>query len=152
MKAFLLSLPSACHSSLVTAFMLEVRRRRTIDIGWRARLPMIVRVLALVLLAAGVIYIGVAYYKRRNVERFVMRGAQPELSRIETGRVYNYVRRIMDDDRLRMLLKADVDITFTDQHHELENVHLEVYPAEGNKPDQIDAQKSIYDPESNIVT
>ncbi len=132
--------------------MLEVRRRRTVDIGWRARLPMIVRVLALVLLAAGVIYIGVAYYKRRNIERFVMRGAQPELSRTETGRVYNYVRRIMDGDRLRMLLKADVDITFTDQHHELENVHLEVYPAEGNKPDQIDAQKSIYDPESNIVT
>lgn len=131
--------------------MQEVRRRRAIDIGWRARLPAVMRVLALVLLAAGLIYIGVAYYKRRNVERFVMRGAQPELSRTETGRVYKYERRIMDGDRLRMLLKADVDITFTDNHHELENVHLEVYPAEGSKPDQIDAEHSIYDPQQNVV-
>ncbi|HMF55845.1 MAG TPA: LPS export ABC transporter periplasmic protein LptC [Pyrinomonadaceae bacterium] len=132
--------------------MQEVRRRRAIYIGWRARLPMVLRVLALMLLGAGIIYIGVVYYKRRNIERFVMRGAQPELSRTETGRVYGYERRMMDGDRLRLLLRADVDITFTDQHHELENVHLEVYPPEGNKPDQINAQRSIYDPQSNIIT
>ncbi|MDQ3821242.1 MAG: LPS export ABC transporter periplasmic protein LptC, partial [Acidobacteriota bacterium] len=38
------------------------------------------------------------------------------------------------------------DITFSDNHHELEEVHLEIYPATGNKPDQITAHRAIYLP------
>jgi lipopolysaccharide transport protein LptA len=44
-------------------------------------------------------------------------------------------------------VKAAVDITFSDGHHELEQVHLEIYPPVGGKPDQITAHRAVYLPE-----
>ncbi|HKC65973.1 MAG TPA: LPS export ABC transporter periplasmic protein LptC, partial [Pyrinomonadaceae bacterium] len=126
--------------------MQEVRRKRAISIGWRTRLPIIVRVLALVALVAGIIYVGISYYRNRNNEPFRMRGEAPELSNQVTGILEGYERRVMDGERLRILVRADRDITFSDNHHELEEVHLEIYPATGDKPDQITAHRAIYLP------
>jgi len=42
--------------------------------------------------------------------------------------------------------------TFTDDHHELEQVNLAVYPPVGDKPDQISANKAIYDPKQSVIT
>jgi LPS export ABC transporter protein LptC len=127
--------------------MQEVRRKKAIDIGWRAWVPLVVRVAALMVLAAGVIYVGISYYRNRNHEPFRMRGEAPELSKQVTSVIEGYERRVMDGERLRLLVRAARDITYSDNHHELEEVHLEVYPEKGDKPDQITAQRAIYLPD-----
>ncbi|HKR00289.1 MAG TPA: LPS export ABC transporter periplasmic protein LptC, partial [Pyrinomonadaceae bacterium] len=129
--------------------MQEVRRKKVIDVGWRARLPVVARVLALVVLGAGLIYVGISYYRNRNHEPFRMRGEAPELSKQVTSVIEGYERRVMDGDRLRLLVRAARDVTFSDNHHELEEVHLEVYPEKGDKPDQISAHKAVYLPDEH---
>jgi lipopolysaccharide export system protein LptA len=51
-----------------------------------------------------------------------------------------------------MLVKASRDITFSDSHHELENVSMAVYPPEGDVPDQISASRGVYQPNTNVVS
>jgi hypothetical protein len=53
---------------------------------------------------------------------------------------------------LYLLVKASLDRTFSDGHHELENVSMEIYPPEGETPDQIAASRAIYQPATNIVS
>jgi LPS export ABC transporter protein LptC len=132
--------------------MQEIRRKRDIALGWRARVPWMTRVVALFVIVAGLIFVGVSYYRLRNNKPFVMIPGAPELSKQVTSVVEGYERRVTEGDRLRLLLRAARDITYADNHHELEDVHLEVYPPEGNKPDQITARRSIYDPEKGIIS
>jgi LPS export ABC transporter protein LptC len=127
--------------------MQEVRRKRAIAVGWRAHLPLVARVLAIGVLVAGLIYVGISYYRNRNNEPFRMRGEAPELSKQVTSVIEGYERRVMDGERLRLLVTATRDITYSDNHHELEEVHMEVYPATGDKPDQISAHRAIYLPD-----
>lgn len=132
--------------------MQEVSRRRAIAIGFRAWLPLVGRVLALGVLVAAVVFVSISYYKRRNNKPFVMFGGKPELSKEVTGIVEGYEQRIMKDDRLYLLLRAARDITYSDGHHELEVVHLEVYQKDNPKPEQIDAQRAIYDQKNGLVS
>ncbi|HWT01482.1 MAG TPA: LPS export ABC transporter periplasmic protein LptC [Pyrinomonadaceae bacterium] len=127
--------------------MQEVGRKRTIDVRWRARLPVVARALALAALVGGLIYVGIAYYRNRNNEPFRMRAGPPELSKQVTSVIEGYERRVMDGERLKVFVRAARDITYSDNHHELEEVHLEVYPETGDKPDQITAQRAVYLPD-----
>ncbi|HEV2914329.1 MAG TPA: LPS export ABC transporter periplasmic protein LptC, partial [Pyrinomonadaceae bacterium] len=132
--------------------MQEVRRKRAIAVGWRARMPLVTRAVALFVIVAGIIFVGISYYRLRNNEPFRLRSEAPELSKQVTSVVEGYERRVTEGDRLRFLLRAARDITYADNHHELEDVHLEVYPPTGDKPDQITARRSIYDPEKGVVS
>jgi lipopolysaccharide export system protein LptA len=132
--------------------MQALTRKRSFGIGWRARVPLIARILAFVLLVSGIAVVGVSYYKLRNVEKFRAKSAMPELSKEETGRFEGYKRQITKDGRLYMDVKASVDITFSDGHHELENVSIAVYPADGNVPDQISAARAIFQPETTVIS
>ncbi len=49
----------------------------------------------------------------------------------------------MKGDRLWVMLKADRDIKYSDGHHQLENVYLEVYPDQGDRPDKISARQTL---------
>ena len=113
---------------------------------------MITRIVAFVLLASGIAVVGVSYYKLRNVEKFKPRSEKPELSKEVTGVVEGYERRVTKNDRLYLLVKASRDITFSDGHHELENVSMEVYSPDVQTPDQISATRAIYQPSSNILS
>jgi LPS export ABC transporter protein LptC len=128
--------------------MQEIRRRRAIAVGLRARLPLVTRVLALLILVAGIIFVAISYYRLRNNEPFRMKGETPELSKTVTSVVEGYERRVTEGERLRLYVKAARDITYSDGHHELEEVHLEIYPPVGDKPDQITAHRAIYLPEA----
>ena len=127
--------------------MQEIRRKRAIAIGLRARLPIVIRVLALCVLVAGLIAAGVSYYRMRNNKPFRMFGGKPELSKQVIGRVEGYERRVMEGDRVRLYMRAALDLTFSDNHHEMENILLEVYPESGDKSDKITAEKAIYVPD-----
>src|SRR6266511_4526308 len=132
--------------------MQEVTRRRAMAIGLRARVPLVARIVALVLLGAGLAFVGISYYRLRNNKPFRLKSETPELSKEITGIIEGYEQRMTKNDRLYLFLKASRDITFSDNHHELENVNLAVYPATGDKPDQIAANRAIYDPQKSLIT
>ncbi len=132
--------------------MQEVTPKRAFAIGLRARVPFLARIAALVLLASGLAFVSISYYKLRNNKPFRLKSESPELSKEVTGRVEGYEQRITRNDRLYLLVKASVDVTFSDNHHELENVSLAIYPPVGDKPDQITATKAIYNPTTSIIS
>ena len=127
--------------------MQEIRRRRVSIVDLRARLPYVTRVLALAIGVVGVLFVVVSYYKLRHNIPFRMRGEAPELSKTVTSVVEGYERREMDGDRLRLLVRAARDITFSDGHHELEEVQIESYPEGSDKPNQIKARRAIFEQE-----
>ena len=133
--------------------MQEVNRKRAIALGLRARVPVITRIVAFGLLVSGIAIVGISYYKLRNVEKFRAKSEKPELSKEVTGVMEGYEQRVTTKEgRLYLLVKASRDVTFSDGHHELENINLAVYPPEGDTPDQISAQRAIYQPETDILS
>src|SRR5215217_5775225 len=132
--------------------MQELARKRAIALGLRARVPVITRIVAFALLASGIAVVGVSYLKLRNVGKLKAKSEKPELSKEVTGEVHGYEQRVTKDDRLYLLLKASLDRTFSDGHHELENINMAVYPPEGDTPDQISASRAIYQPASNVLS
>ena len=132
--------------------MQEITRKRAIAIGLRARAPLVVRATALLILVAALIFVAVSYYRLRNNKPFRLKSETPELSKEMKGIVEGYEQRLMKGDRLYLWLRAARDITFMDDHHELEQVNLTVYPPVGDKPDQISANKAIWDPKQSVIT
>ena len=132
--------------------MQEITKKRAIAIGWRARAPLFVRVGALLILAAALVFVAISYYRLRNNKPFRLHSESPELSKDIKGIVEGYEQRLMKDGRLYLWLRAARDVTFMDDHHELEQVNLAVYPPVGDKPDQITANKAIYDPKTTVIT
>src|SRR5688572_23942905 len=132
--------------------MQELTPKRAIALGLRAKVPVITRILAFALLLSGIAVVGVSYYKLRNVEKFKAKSEKPELSKEVKGVVEGYERRVTKNDRLYLLVKASRDITFSDDHHELENVSIAIYPPEGDTPDQISAARAIYQPSTEVLS
>ncbi len=132
--------------------MQEVTPKRAIALGLRARVPMITRLVAFALLISGIALVGVSYYKLRGVPKFKAKSEKPELSKQVTGVVEGYEQRVTKNDRLYLLVRASKDTTFSDGHHELENVSMQVYPPVGDVPDQISATHAIYMPDTNVLS
>ncbi|MFN2453073.1 MAG: LPS export ABC transporter periplasmic protein LptC [Pyrinomonadaceae bacterium] len=132
--------------------MQEVKRKRVTIVGLRARLPLIGRVIALTALFGGLLFVGVSYYRNRNYKPFVMIPQAPELSKQVKMVVNGYEMRKTEGDRVRLWLKAARDVTYSDDHHELEDVQLKVYPATGDKPDEVSAERAMYDAEKGLVS
>ena len=132
--------------------MQEVTRKRAIALGLRAKVPVITRIVAFTLLVSGLTVVGISYYKLRNTEKFKAKSEKPELSKEVKGVVEGYEQRVTKNDRLWLLVKASRDVTFSDDHHELENVNMAVYPPEGETPDQISAARAIYQPETDVLS
>src|SRR6266480_5166108 len=132
--------------------MQEITKKRAIAIGLRARAPLVARAGALLVLVAAIVFVAISYYRLRNNKPFRLKSEAPELSREIKGIVEGYEQRLMKGDRLYLWLRAKRDITFMDDHHELEQVALSVYPPVGEKPDQIAANKAIYDPRTSVIT
>src|SRR5688500_17550771 len=100
---------------------MEVARKRRISaVDLRARVPAIARALALFLLIAGSIFVGVSYYKMRNNTPFRLRSEAPALSKEITSIINGYERRMTKDNRLYLWMRAARDVTYADGHHELE--------------------------------
>src|SRR5229473_1729808 len=124
------------------------RKKRISAVDMRARVPAIARGLALLLLIGGAIFVGVSYYRMRNNTPFRLKSEAPALSKEITGIINGYERRITRNDRLYLWLRAARDVSYADGHHELETVNLQVFPEKGDKPDQIVADRAIYDEKS----
>src|SRR5437667_1593507 len=127
------------------------RRKRISAVDLRARVPAIARGLALFLLIGGAIFVGVSYYKMRNNTPFRLKSEAPALSKEITGIINGYEQRITKNDRLYLWLRAARDVAYADGHHELEQVNLQVFPPTGDKPDQIVADRSLYDQKNGLL-
>jgi LPS export ABC transporter protein LptC len=133
--------------------MQEVNRRRAIGLGLRAKVPMITRLVAVALLVSGLTVIAISYLKLRSNAKFKAKSEKPELSKDVTGVFEGYEQRVTTKEgRLYLLIKASRDVTYSDDHHELENISMAVYPPEGETPDQISAARAIYVPETNLIS
>jgi lipopolysaccharide export system protein LptA len=131
--------------------MQVVRRKRISAVDLRARVPALARALALLLLIAGGIFVGVSYYKMRHNTPFRMKSEAPALSKEITGIINGYEQRITKNDRLYLWLRAARDVTYADGHHELEDVNLQIFPPPGDKPDQITSARSLYDQKNGLI-
>src|SRR5713226_7242731 len=131
--------------------MQVVRRKRITAVDLRARVPAIARLLALFVLIAGGIFVGVSYYKMRHNTPFRMKSEGTTLSKEITGIINGYEQRITRNDRLYLWLRAARDVTYADGHHELEDVNLQIFPPVGDTPDQITSSRSLYDQKNGLI-
>jgi LPS export ABC transporter protein LptC len=131
--------------------MEQATRRRISAVDLRARVPLLARAAALLLLISGGIFVGVSYYKMRHNQPFRLKSEAPALSKEITGIINGYEQRITKDNRLYLWLRAAKDITYSDGHHELEEVNLQVFSAAGSKPDIIGANRAIYDQNTGVI-
>jgi LPS export ABC transporter protein LptC len=123
--------------------MQEIRRRKVSVLGLRASAPKVIRVLALLLLAGGVAAVVISYLRLKDRAVFRMRPGQAQLSKEVVGSFDNIERNEMKGEKLYIHLTAKHDTAFSDGHHELENVYLEVYPDKGDRPDKISALRTV---------
>src|SRR5829696_2508535 len=123
--------------------MQEVRRRKVSGLGLRIAAPKLGRALALLLLVAGLAAVGISYWRLKDRTSFRLRPGQAQLSNEVVGVIEHLEHREMKGDRLWVMLKADRDIQYSDGHHQLENVYLEVYPDQGDRPDKISARQTL---------
>jgi len=130
----------------------ELKRRKAVAVGLRSRLPLVMRWVALALIVAGIVFIGISYYKHRNETPFMNKPQNTQLSSEVVSEVNGYERRVTDGDKLRMLVKAAKDIAYSDGHHELEEVSVESYSEKGGSPDKIRARRSISDKDNVVIT
>jgi LPS export ABC transporter protein LptC/lipopolysaccharide transport protein LptA len=126
--------------------MPEIKPQKTNNFQFRAKLPLIVRGLAVLGLAVTVFAIAFSFYMGRNNHEFRMKGFPAELSSDVVAEVVGYERREVEGDLVKYYIKADKARTFTDNHHELENAFLQVFDETGKKSDKISAAKAIYIP------
>src|SRR5437667_4858187 len=127
------------------------RKKRITAVDLRARVPAIARGLALFLLIGGGIFVGGSYYKMRNNTPFRLKSETPELSKEIVAVTTGYEQCITKNDRLYLWLRAARDVTYSDGHHELEQINAQVFPATGDKSDQYVADRALYDQKTGIL-
>lgn len=127
------------------------RKKRITAVDLRARVPVIARGLAIFLLIAAAIFVGVSYYKMRNNERWRLRSEAPALSKEIVAITTGYEQRLTKNGKLYLWLRADRDITYADGHHELEKINAQVFPPAGDKPDQITSDRGLYDQNTGML-
>jgi len=129
--------------------MSETPKKNVQNFQFRAQMPLIIRVAAIVALAATIIAIGIAFYRNRNNVEFRLKSEHTQLSKDVVAEVTGYERTETEGDVKKYYIKADKATTFADNHQEMENVFLQVFDETAEKFDQITAQKAVYIPEEN---
>jgi lipopolysaccharide export system protein LptA len=124
---------------------MENHRKKVSLLELRARLPLVIRILAIGGLAVTLLFVGVGFYRARTKPDFRLKSELAKLSKDVLAVVDGYERRETEDGIAKYYISADKATTFADQHQELENVHLELY-SEGEKTDRISAAKGVYVP------
>ncbi|HZB46243.1 MAG TPA: LPS export ABC transporter periplasmic protein LptC, partial [Pyrinomonadaceae bacterium] len=87
--------------------------------------------------------VAVSYWRLKDNTTFRLRPGQAQLSNEVVGVIEHLEHREMKGGRLWVMLKADRDVKYSDGHHQLENVYLEVYPDQGDRPDKISARQTL---------
>ena len=125
--------------------MAETKKQKNYQ--FRAKLPLILRGLAVLGMLGAILVIGIGFYRARNNETFRMKGFPTQLSKDVVGVINGYERREAEDGVVKYFIKADKATTFADEHQELENVFLQIFDEnDEDLTDNISANKAIYVP------
>jgi LPS export ABC transporter protein LptC len=127
------------------------RKKRITAVDLRARVPAIARWLALFLLIAGAIFVGVSYYKMRHNTPFRLKSENPALSKEIVAITTGYEQKVTKNDKLYLWLRAARDVTYADGHHELEQINAQIFHPTDEKPDQILADRAMYDQKTGML-
>ncbi len=127
----------------------DVKRPNIQKLQKRANLPKYFRVGAIAALCLTILAIGIGFYLARKNTEFRLKPSDAQLSKDVTAEVKGYERTETEGDVKKYYIKADKATTFTDNHQEFENVHLQVFDEIGDKSDLITSEKAIYIPEEN---
>lgn len=126
--------------------MPDNKNKKIRDFQFRAKLPFLVRILAIFGLAVTVFAIAIGFYTGRGNREFRMKGFPTALSKDVEAEVIGYERREIEGDFVKYYIKADKARTYTDKHLELENVFLQVFDEKSKNSDKISASKAVYIP------
>lgn len=129
--------------------MSETPRQNLKNLQLRAQMPLVIRVVAIVALAATIIAVGIGFYRNRNNQEFRMKSLPATLSKDVKGEVNGYERTETEGDVKKHYIKADKATIYTDDHMELENAFLQVFDETDDTSDQIKARKAVYVPAEN---
>jgi len=154
LEAALVRLCSADKSAVQTnerVMQAVTRKKRITAVDLRARVPAIARGLALVLLIGGAVFVGVSYYKMRHNTPFRLKSENPALSKEIVAITTGYEQKVTKNDKLYLWLRAARDVTYDDGHHELEQINAQIFPATGDKPDQILSDRAMYDQKTGLL-
>lgn len=114
---------------------------------FRARVPALLRVLAVAGLAATLLVIGIGFYRSSGYEEFRLKPQHTRLSKDVVGVVNGYERTETDAGARKYYIKAARATTFADNHQELDEVFLQVFDEEDQSiSDRISADRAIYIP------
>jgi LPS export ABC transporter protein LptC len=127
------------------------RKKRITAVDLRARVPAIARGLALFLLIAGAIFVGLSYYKMRNNKPWRMVSETPALSKEVVAVTTGYDQKLTKNDKLYLWLRAARDVTYADGHHELEQLNAQIFQPSNDKPDQIVSDRAMYDQKTSVL-
>jgi LPS export ABC transporter protein LptC len=127
------------------------RKKRITAVDLRARVPAIARGLALFLLISGTIFVGVSYYKMRHNTPFRLKSENPALSKEIVAITTGYEQKVTKNDKLYLWLRAARDVTYADGHHELEQINAQIFQPAEEKPDQILADRAMYDQKTGML-
>ena len=123
------------------------RRGRSYDV--RARIPKMVGYAAAVVLGAGLIALGLLYFRSGRDAEFRMKNFPASLSEDVVGTVNGYERRESENGVMKYFIRADRATSFADGHQELENAYFEVYNEDATAHDKMSSQKAVYIPGEN---
>lgn len=115
----------------------------------KAKIPLIARSMALVVLVAVILGMIAAYVKSRTKPQFSLRPEEARLSKEVTAEVSNYERTETRDGAPVYSVKAALARTFADQHQELENVEFTFFDGGGEATDHLSADLAIYIPKAD---
>jgi LPS export ABC transporter protein LptC len=87
----------------------------------------------------------------RNNTPFRLKSEAPALSKEIEAVTTGYEQKVTKNDRLYLWLRAARDVKYTDGHHELEELNAQSFPATGDKPDQIVADRAMYDQKTGML-
>jgi lipopolysaccharide export system protein LptA len=121
-------------------------RKNPKNYEFRAKLPLIARIVAIFAIAGIIIAVGVGFYQAYGKKDFRMKSYPTNLSQDVIAEVNGFERTETDNNVKKYYIKADKARTFTDNHQEMENIYLQVFDETGEKFDTITSEKAVYIP------
>lgn len=129
--------------------MVDAERKILEEYRWRARLPRYLRVAAAGAVVLGVLAVLIGFFGARSRPTFKLRSEHTQLSTEITAEVSGYDRLESENGVPQYRITADYARTFSDNHQELSNAHLEVFDHDGGPGHKLSAATVVYIPEDS---